>query len=93
VIKTKILAGLSHGCDEEAIRVVSLLKFAVPKTRKLKVQYHKTVHLHFRLPETPLPAATQISVTYELAPQRPAQPKTQDAVIKSPSYNYQLPID
>lgn len=51
VINTSVISGVGSGCDEEAQRIVSLLKFEVPKTRKLKVQYHKTIHIHFRLPE------------------------------------------
>lgn len=51
VVKTHVIAGIGYGCDEEAQRVVKLLKFNVPKTRKLKVQYHKTIHIHFRLPK------------------------------------------
>ncbi len=51
VINANVIAGVGSGCDEEAQRIVSLLKFKVPKTRKMKVQYHKTIHIHFRLPE------------------------------------------
>ncbi len=54
VIATKILSGLGHGCDEEAIRLVKLLRFEVPKNRKVRVVFHKTLHIHFRKPaQTP----------------------------------------
>jgi len=51
VIKTKVLAGIGFGCDEEAQRIVSLLVFSVPRTRKIKVIYQKTVHIHFKMPK------------------------------------------
>jgi protein TonB len=51
VIKVKILAGLGHGCDEEAARIVKLLKFKVPRTRKVRVQFQKSIHIHFKLPK------------------------------------------
>ena len=50
VVKTHVISGIGFGCDEEAQRVVKLLQFDVPKTHKLKVLFHKTIHIHFRLP-------------------------------------------
>ena len=51
VVSAKVKAGLGNGCDEEAIRLVKLLKFEVPKNRKLRVLFHKTIQIHFRLPK------------------------------------------
>lgn len=51
VIGTKILSSLGHGCDEEAERVVKLLKFEVPKLRKIRATFHKKINIHFRLPK------------------------------------------
>ncbi len=64
VINTNVISGVGSGCDEEAQRIVSLLKFNVPKTRKMKVQYHKTIHIHFRLPEiVPVVQEYQYNIT------------------------------
>ncbi|MFT5166981.1 MAG: TonB family protein [Saprospiraceae bacterium] len=52
VIETKIMKGLGYGCDEEAIRLTKLLRFKIPKTRKIKVLFHKSIQIHFRLPKT-----------------------------------------
>jgi TonB family protein len=59
VAEAKVISGLGHGCDEEAQRVVRLLKFDVPKTRGLRVLYHKTIHVHFKkpVPQAPPPPA------------------------------------
>lgn len=52
VTDTKIIGGLDEACNEEAARVVKLLKFIVPKTpRHLKVTFHKTIRIHFHLNE------------------------------------------
>lgn len=50
VIDTKILTKLGGGLEEEAIRVVKLLKFDVPAHRGLKVLFHKDIQINFRLP-------------------------------------------
>ena len=50
VVKTNVIAGIGYGCDEEAERIVRLLKFKVPPTRKVKAQFHKKVHIHFKIP-------------------------------------------
>lgn len=52
VTSSKILSSLGHGCDEEAQRIVKKFKFEVPKgPRKLKIKFHKTIKIHFRLPK------------------------------------------
>ena len=51
VTETKVLLHLGHGCDEEAERIVRLLKFNVPKNRNIKVNFYKTINIRFRLPQ------------------------------------------
>ncbi len=52
VIATRIVASVGYGCDEEAVRLVKLLRFVVPQQPKgLKVIFHKEIHIHFRLPK------------------------------------------
>ena len=41
VIKTKVISGIGHGLDEEAERVVKLLKYKVPKNRQKKSKVSK----------------------------------------------------
>ncbi|MBT8218814.1 MAG: energy transducer TonB, partial [Bacteroidia bacterium] len=48
VIETKVVSGIGYGCDEEAQRVVGLLKFQMGKYRNMKIQFHKTIKVHFR---------------------------------------------
>jgi TonB family protein len=72
VFKSQVITSLGHGCDEEAIRLVRLLEFEVPKTYKLKVQHHRTLNIHFKMQVNPLPAEapplpTPLSIQYTIS--------------------------
>ena len=82
VIQTRVIAGIGHGCDEEAERMVSLLKFEVPKTRKMKVQFQKTIHIHFKLPKK---KEISTSVSYTLKPA-----KEEKSSSKPKTYEYRI---
>ncbi|MFZ2899740.1 MAG: energy transducer TonB [Saprospiraceae bacterium] len=59
VTEAKVVAGLGHGCDEEAVRLVKLLRFEVPKHRGVKVRFTKDIHIHFKLPKAQPKAKVQ----------------------------------
>lgn len=48
VFSTQIIHSLGYGCDEEASRVISLLKYNVPKQRRVKAKFHKTINVKFK---------------------------------------------
>ena len=74
VVSSKIIAGLGHGCDEEADRLVKLLQFEVPKNRGVRVQFHKTLRIHFRLPASnPEPQPGGFQYTYTAATSKPKE--------------------
>ena len=74
VAEAKIIGhALGHGCDEEAIRLVKALKFMVEKPRGLRVVYHKTMQIHFRLPVVSEQAA-QMQVQYNYVEKEKAGP-------------------
>jgi len=72
VVDTKIKKSLGHGCDEEAMRVVSLMRWTVPQDRKKKVRIHQDINIHFKLPKakkptakaTPVKPSNSLQVTY-----------------------------
>ena len=65
VIDTKTIKGLGYGCNEEAIRLTKLLKFKIPKTRNIKIQFHKSIQIHFRLPiDQSKPPSQQVQYNY-----------------------------
>ena len=63
VVETRVITGLGYGCDEEAERIVRLLRFDVPKNRKLRVRFQ--IHIHFRLPRAKRPDPPQIQYQYQ----------------------------
>jgi protein TonB len=86
VVEAHAIAGIGFGCDEEAIRVIKLLKFKVPKTRGVKVQFHQTRHIHFRLPDK----SESTQVTYSIKPKSKNPEKPEKP--QKPGYNYTINI-
>jgi TonB family protein len=51
VMHIRVEKGIGYGCDEEATRVVSLMKFGGAKNRGVKIKTRKKFKISFRLPE------------------------------------------
>ncbi len=49
VILAKVKHGIGYGCDEEALRIVELLKYPKKKYQGLHVVFHMTINIHFRI--------------------------------------------
>jgi TonB family protein len=81
VIDTKVISGLGHGCDEEAERVVRLLKFHVDKIRNLKITYFKTFNIQFKLP-----VQKAQTINYVVVPETKTDPT------KKPSVTYNITL-
>ncbi len=83
VTATKVLKGIGHGCDEEACRVVKMLKFDVQRTRGLNVLYHQKIKVQFKKPKVEKAAPVLMQINYTLTPSEPApnpaQPETSDS--------------
>ncbi len=75
VIKTEVKSSLGYGCDEEAQRVVKMLKFHVPKNRKLKVLFHKKIHIRFTLPKKKK-TTNKVEISYSSQKKEEQKPKT-----------------
>lgn len=88
VIKAEVLSGLGHGCDEEAVRLVKLLRFEVPKNRGVKVQFHKQISIHFRLSKKGKQKTGPASVQYQYTPA--VKKKKDDKEENGGSYNYTI---
>jgi len=87
VVDARVIKSLGSAFDDEALRVVRLLKFEVPKTpRKLKVIFHKDIQIHFK-PNTiaapaPQPETRPAQLVYQVtssvskpAEAKPGEPK------------------
>lgn len=47
----KIIEGLGHGCDEEVIRLIGLLKYEKAFNKGRNVTLHRSLKVDFKLPE------------------------------------------
>lgn len=87
VTNPRVLKGLGYGCDEEAIRVVSLLLFEKVKNRGVRVKLTSKTTINFRLPNV----STSFSVSYTMEQGKsgpePAQKKEEPVV-----YNYTIQL-
>lgn len=78
VFKSQVIGGIGHGCDEEAQRLVKLLAFTVPKVYKLRVEYHRTLNIHFKLPaqhsvQVDAPTSNPLTFQYNITSTLPTQ--------------------
>jgi protein TonB len=92
VITTRVLHSLGMGCDEEASRVVRMLKFDVPKNRGVHVIFHQKARVQFKKPKPqPQPPTTPMQVSYTVsnAPE-PAKPATSEAPKEGKTYTYTI---
>lgn len=99
VIEANVISGIGHGCDEESLRLVRLLRFNIPEDGKIKSKYSRKLNIHFRLPGSPavlpptkkgsLPAGN-LQVNYQVTVKPPAPALV--TVKKSTSYQITLPI-
>lgn len=64
----KIIKGIGFGCDSEAVRIISLLKYEAPHNRGMKVRSTMKTRINFRLPMAPAPV-----LNYELKTETPKQ--------------------
>lgn len=89
VEKTNIIAGLGHGCDEEAQRVAELLQFKVPVNRGIRAHFHKTLNFHFRLPKTKTEEEQIQGLQYTIVSDNNKQDK-EDGSSPNTGYGYQI---
>ncbi len=101
VFDVKVIGGLDEICNAEAIRVVKLLKFIVPKNpKKLKITFHKNITIHFKIniksQQTPIlvdnPGQGTPQYTYALITSRPATTPESEIKKEPVSYNYTITI-
>ncbi len=101
VLDAKIMKSLGHGCDEEAIRVVKMLKFEVPKNpRKLKVVFHKDIHIHFKMAAAPIntiptnpPIQQGYNIVYNITQEKPKEVTKENKPAPSPTYSYSIKLN
>ncbi|MBL7776557.1 MAG: energy transducer TonB [Saprospiraceae bacterium] len=92
VVDTRVLQSLGHGCDEEACRVIRLLKFSVGRNRGVRVLFHKKMPVRFKLPaQKPQQAPQQVNYQYVYTTPSPIQAETAEPAPAS-SYTYTITL-
>ncbi len=75
----KVISSVGAGCDEEAIRLVKMLEFKIPKTRGIKIVFHKSIKIHFRLKTVKkTPKKTKMNVNYQITTKTSTQKRKKD---------------
>jgi TonB family protein len=67
--------GIGYGCDEEAIRIISLLRYEAARNRGLKVRSTMKTKINFRLPYVPAPVLNY-TITSGKETKKPAEKPT-----------------
>jgi len=83
-----IKKGLGFGCDEEALRVVKLLRYQEARNRGMRVTTNHKIKIRFKLP-TAAPNNVQVRMEYkeEKKQQASEAPKT------NPVYSYTITLN
>ena len=93
VSDVKVIRSLGDGCDEEAVRVIKLLKFEIPKgPRKLRVLFHKEAKIKFKI-QTKKKKTQDTSVQSQFTithTKKEKQKNSKDNNKSSGSYNYTI---
>lgn len=88
VIHTEVVHSIGYGCDEEAERVIKMMRFEVSKNRGVKAKFHKKMNIHFKLP-TPNPQQTTAEHT-QVAYAYTTSKKENEQKPEPKSYNYTI---
>ena len=86
VFNPQVIKGLGYGCDEEAIRLIRLLRFEKVRNRGKRVEVTKTTKIHFKL--------AGLRINYSLAPENgPSKPQHDPGPKRDDSIRYNYTID
>lgn len=92
VLQSKVISGIGYGCDQEAQRLVSLLKFKTDPPKGTKITYQKVLNIPFAPPKPNLPKAQPTGFSYSIKEKKPlhSADKVQPNTSKIISYSIKL---
>ena len=91
VVEPKIEKSLGYGCDEEAIRLVRLLKYQAVTNKGVKVKTKNRMKIPFRLPKQKTKNSYQYTyISGEKSEKQEKQEKPDSKDSKSKTYNYTI---
>ncbi len=95
VSSPKIKHGIGYGCNEEALRLVSLLKFSKKKYQGVRVTFHRNLNIHFKLNTASKltdPAETKpLQINYTTTPASATDPKKSNVITITVNLNPDQP--
>ncbi len=83
-----VVKGLCPSCNEEAIRIVQMLRYDKARNRGVRLKVNCKVNINFHL--APTPVQTQGTISYSL---QPSKKKTTDKKPQKPSGGYSYTIE
>jgi TonB family protein len=86
VIKTKVRKGLGCGCDEEAVRIVNMLKYPKTKNPGMRVTFHSVINIRFNLKNM------TTNIPYHITVNKPGM-DTKKEIKKPVVYHYTIQIN
>ena len=95
VVEARVTSGLGFGCDEEALRLVKLLKYTIPKNHKLKATFNKKINIHFKISKQETASVdlnnkpvNPLQIQYNITPSIQSKPSTTSKI----SYNIEIKL-
>ncbi len=91
VFDPSVIKGLGYGCDEEAVRLVKMIRYNAVKNRGVRVTAHSKIKIPFRLPKEKKQQKIKMVYTQTPAAKEPEKKKKEQE--KSPyqkTYNYTI---
>lgn len=84
----RVLKGLGHGCDEEAVRIIGLLRFNKVHNIGRRVRVTKKTKINFRLPA----AQNSVKITYHTMQSPSRKTASQKEPGKPVTYHYSIDL-
>jgi TonB family protein len=81
VSAVKVKHGIGYGCDEEAVRLVTAMKFQKRIYPGQRVVFHQKINIHFRLNTASKPIENTTAIQYTFKPTAPEKPETPAAPV------------
>lgn len=81
IVDVEVTKGIGSGCDEEAIRIIRLMKYEPARNRGVKMTAEMKTRIHFKLQESiPVPTNESMQLNYIFAKSKKSnntEPKSQ----------------
>lgn len=88
VTEAHVVHGIGYGCDEEALRLVRLLKYQEVKNKGVKVTTNNKIKIPFRIKNKP--RAKGIKMTYVAGKDRTQKPSPENEASAKKTYTYTI---